>query len=116
MTGQDLRAVLSQNIREYRGYLDLSQADFAEKASISIPFLSDIENGKKWVSPETLAKIADALGIQAYELLKPGTIIPDSAGNILEKYKTDIFNAFGKTLGDIHDGYIRQLNDKTDRL
>jgi len=64
MTEQGLKAILSQNIKRFRGYRKLSQAEFAEKIDISIPFLSDIENEKKWVSPVTLVKIADALNIE----------------------------------------------------
>ncbi|WP_461257255.1 helix-turn-helix domain-containing protein, partial [Treponema sp. R80B11-R83G3] len=86
MTEKDLRDILSQNIKRFRSYQKLSQAEFAEKVNISIPFLSDIENGKKWGSPATLVKIAEALNIETYELLKPESIIPDNAENILEKY------------------------------
>jgi len=88
---RDLKVVLSQNLRKFRMYRKLTQADFAEKIDISIPFLSDIENGKKWVSPNTLAKMADALNVDAYELLKPESIIPDNTINILEKYSADIY-------------------------
>jgi transcriptional regulator with XRE-family HTH domain len=112
MTEKDLRAVLSQNIRRFRGYCKLSQADFAEKIDISIPFLSDIENGKKWVSPVTLVKMANALNLEVYELLKPETIIPDNAVNILEKYTADIYRIFGKTLSTIHQSYINQIKNK----
>ena len=112
MTKQDLRIFLSQNIKKYRGYRKLSQADFAELVDISIPFLSDIENGKKWVSPVTLSKMAEALNIDAYELLKPETIIPDSIVNILEKYTSDIYQTFGETLNSIHKNYTQQLNRK----
>jgi len=112
MTEKDLRAILSQNIKRYRAYRKLSQADFAEKMDISIPFLSDIENGKKWASPTTLVKIADALDIEVYELLKPESIIPDKAVNILEKYTADIQQIFGETLHNIQNQYIQQLNDK----
>jgi transcriptional regulator with XRE-family HTH domain len=112
MTERDLRAILSLNLRRIRGYRKLSQADFAEKINISIPFLSDIENGKKWVSPVTLAKMADALNIEAYELLKPETIIPDNAVNIIEKYTADIYQLFGKTLDNIQHNYIKQIKDK----
>jgi transcriptional regulator with XRE-family HTH domain len=113
MTERDLRYILSQNIRKFRGYRKLSQANFAEKINISIPFLSDIENGKKWVSPTTLAKMADALNIEAYELLKPETIIPDNAVSILEKYTADIYHNFGETLEQIQKYYLQQLNKKT---
>ena len=112
MTEKDLRAVLSQNIRRFRSYRKLSQADFAEKIDISIPFLSDIENGKKWVSPATLVRMSDALNIEAYELLKPETIIPDNAVNILEKYTADVYQIFGDTLNNIQHNYIKQIKNK----
>jgi transcriptional regulator with XRE-family HTH domain len=112
MTEKDLRAVLSQNIRRFRGYRKLSQADFAEKIDISIPFLSDIENGKKWVSPSTLVRMADALNIETYELLKPETVIPDNAVNILEKYTADIYRVFGDTLNNMQHNYIKQIKSK----
>ena len=113
MTEKDLRAILSKNIRRFRGYRKLSQADFAEKIDISIPFLSDIENGKKWVSPVTLVKIANALNIEVYELLKPESIIPDNAVNILEKYTADIHQLFGETLHTIQNRYIAKINKNT---
>lgn len=49
----------------------MSQADLAFDAGISIPFLSDIERGNKWPSPETISKIADALRIESYLLFLP---------------------------------------------
>ncbi|MDR1858924.1 MAG: helix-turn-helix transcriptional regulator [Treponema sp.] len=112
MTEKDLRALLSQNIRRFRRYRKLSQADFAEKIDISIPFLSDVENGKKWVSPFTLVKMADALDIEAYELLKPDTVIPDNTVNMLEKYTADIYQIFGETLNNIQSNYIKQIKNK----
>jgi len=113
MTELELRAVLSQNIKRFRSYRKLSQADFAEKINISIPFLSDIENGKKWASPITLVKIADALDIEVYELLKPESIIPDNAVNILEKYTADIHHKFVETLQNIQNHYIQQIIKNT---
>ena len=112
MTEKDLRSTLSQNIKRFRGYRKFSQAEFAEKIDISIPFLSDIENGKKWISPTTLLKMADALNIEAYELLKPETIIPDNVVNILEKYTDDIYHIFGETLENIQNKYINQIKKK----
>ena len=112
MINGDLRALLSRNVKKFRAFRKLSQADFAEKVDISVPFLSDIENGKKWVSPATLAKIADALGIHAYELLKPEAVIPDGAADMLEKYTADILDAFGEALNGIRASYVQQINIK----
>jgi transcriptional regulator with XRE-family HTH domain len=70
MVGKELRALLSRNIRDLRHGKDWSQAELAEKANISIPFLSQIEMGNKWPHPDSLAKLAGALNVQVYELFR----------------------------------------------
>jgi transcriptional regulator with XRE-family HTH domain len=112
MDERDLRYILSKNIKRYRNFRQFSQAELAEKLNISIPFLSDIENGKKWVSPHTLAKLADVFNIDAYELLKPEKALPDNSVNIIEKYTADIHSLLGQTLYTLRDNYISVLNDK----
>ena len=112
MTEKDLRAVLSTNLKKYRNYRKLTQAEFAEKIDISIPFLSDIENGKKWISPNTLVKMAYILDIEAYELLKPEKILPDNAINVIEKYTDDISTMFTKNLYILCNSYIENLINK----
>jgi transcriptional regulator with XRE-family HTH domain len=112
MDERDLRYILSKNIKGYRSFRKLSQAELAEKLDISIPFLSDIENGKKWVSPRTLAKMADAFSIEAYELLKPERAMPDNSENIIEKYTEDMYSLLGQTLYALRDNYISILTNK----
>jgi transcriptional regulator with XRE-family HTH domain len=51
----------------------MSQADLAEKADISIPFISEIERGNHWPQPDNLAKIALALDVEVYTLFRPRT-------------------------------------------
>jgi transcriptional regulator with XRE-family HTH domain len=70
MVGSDLRAILSKNIRHYRNRRSLSQADLAEKADISIAFLSNIERGNKWPYPDTLVNIAKSLDVEVSELFE----------------------------------------------
>jgi len=65
------RRLLSLNIKRCRSRLGLSQLNLAMELDISPNFLSDIETGKKWVSPHTLAELARALKIEIYELFKP---------------------------------------------
>jgi transcriptional regulator with XRE-family HTH domain len=65
------RKLLSRNIRLYRSRLGFSQIDLAHALNISPTFLSDIETGKKWVSPKTLTRIAKMLKVDIYELFKP---------------------------------------------
>ncbi|MDR2433073.1 MAG: helix-turn-helix domain-containing protein [Treponema sp.] len=110
MDEQDLRRILSKNLRKYRNYRQFSQVELAEKLDISVPFLSDIENGKKWVSPRTLAKMADVFHIEAYELLKPEQSMPDNPVNIIEKYTADLYSILGKNLYALRDNYLSTLN------
>ena len=115
MEEQELRRILSVNIKRYRHYRRLSQEKLAEKLDISIPFLSDIENGKKWVSPRTLVKMADALTVEAYELLRPEQLLPDSAVNVIEKYTVDMHTLFGQMLEELRGKYIQQLNSRIEK-
>jgi transcriptional regulator with XRE-family HTH domain len=70
MTGACIRQILGKNIKLLRNLRSLSQNELAEKANISIPFLSNIERSNKWPYPDTLAKLAEALGVEVYELFK----------------------------------------------
>jgi transcriptional regulator with XRE-family HTH domain len=70
VSGTEIRAVLAQNIKSFRLHRNWSQADLAEKAEISIPFLSDIERGNKWPHPDTLSRLAKALNVDVYELFR----------------------------------------------
>jgi transcriptional regulator with XRE-family HTH domain len=93
MTERELLKIFSSNIRLYRTRFKWSQAELAEKINISINFLSDIETGKKWASPNTMVKFANVFKVKAYELLKPLNLIPDSYCNIIDKFSEDIHQA-----------------------
>ena len=67
----ELKHILKGNIKKYRKRKALSQFALASKIDISTNFLADIEAGNTWVSALTLVKLAKALEIEAYELLKP---------------------------------------------
>ena len=63
--------------------LHISQAKLAEFADISLPYLTDIERCKTWVSDKTLQNLAKALNKEAWELLSPaaGEEMPNSGQN-----------------------------------
>jgi transcriptional regulator with XRE-family HTH domain len=67
----DLRTLLSQNIKNARGTLHITQAKLAEYADISLSSVVDIERCRTWVSDKTLLNIARALNKEAYQLLLP---------------------------------------------
>jgi len=68
--GQEIKTILGKNIKIIRNHRQYSQALLAEKADISITFLSNIERGLKFPKPVVLAKIAESLGVEVCELFK----------------------------------------------
>ncbi|MDR2923494.1 MAG: helix-turn-helix domain-containing protein [Treponema sp.] len=108
MTEQDLRGILSKNIKRYRHSRNLSQADLAEKLDISVNFLCNIENGNRWISPQTLVKFSSALNIEPYELFKPAEALPPAMPVILNKCIDEAVVAVTQTLNQIRGYYIPQ--------
>jgi transcriptional regulator with XRE-family HTH domain len=90
MNGKELRNILSNNIKLYRRNHGWSQADLAEKADISITFLSSIERCVKWPYPDTLVRIAKALKIEEFELFRRNNAIIDDTSVLIDRLVTDI--------------------------
>lgn len=70
-----LRKILSTNIRNLRAKYHLTQERLAENAEISLPYLSDIEHCKTWVSDKTLMKLAKALHTEPSQLLEDTNLL-----------------------------------------
>jgi len=70
MDGQEIKSTLGKNIKLVRNQRQYSQELLAEKADISITFLSNIERGLKYPKPAVLSQIAESLGVEVYELFK----------------------------------------------
>jgi transcriptional regulator with XRE-family HTH domain len=113
MKAGKVRIILGKNLKLFRGRRAMSQADLAEFAGISIPFLSDIERGNKWPYIETLVSLAEALGIEPYELLRPqkstsdtdARIITECLDNVLAASKRSFEEAMVKSLKKIRKSY-----------
>jgi len=99
MTGGDLRHILSKNLKLLRSQRSLSQMELAEKADISIPFLSNIERSNKWPYPDTLVKIAKALDVEVYTLFQENSPPkPENLQNTLSQFKKDLTVSLHKTV------------------
>jgi transcriptional regulator with XRE-family HTH domain len=96
MEEQNILAVLGENIKQYRNRSGWSQIDLAEKINISIPFLSNIEQGKTWVSLPTLAKFTKAFDVNVYELFKSDKHLPYRQARLIRKYTADAQALLGK--------------------
>jgi len=93
MTEKELHEIFCKNIKEFRIRNNWSQVALAHKAGVSVNFINDIEAGKKWASPVTMIKIADALDVYVYELLKPPGLPPDNLNSLMRKYTDNVHEA-----------------------
>ncbi|MCL2244376.1 MAG: helix-turn-helix domain-containing protein [Treponema sp.] len=70
MEEKELKTSLGKNIKFLRFRRQYSQADLAEKANISITFLSNVERGNNFPKAGTLCNLAKSLNVQVWELFK----------------------------------------------
>ena len=65
-----ISAQFGKNMKRIRAKKKMSQGDIARALEVDRGYISNIENGKKNPTIATVAKIANALGVSADELLK----------------------------------------------
>ena len=104
INGQELRLILGKGIRFFRQQRKMSQAALAEKADISITFLSNIERGVKYPTSETLSAIANGLGVEVFELFRHDHS-PTQKRSLFERFKKDISKNVNETLETVYKAY-----------
>jgi len=104
----DLRKVLAHNMKEKRRMLKLTQYGLAERIDTSPYYLSMIERGKKFPSPEMMQRIAEGLEIDTLELFGIETF-PSST---IVKYQKEALKIIGKVATQMLEHKLEQLNQK----
>lgn len=106
MSPEQLRSILSENIKNRRKQLNISQSKLAEIINMSANYITDIETQRTWVSDSTLVKIASALGVEVFELLKPhpdndfvnSSVVKENAGIILREKREELKKVLDYTI------------------
>ncbi|MDR2185576.1 MAG: helix-turn-helix domain-containing protein [Treponema sp.] len=100
----ELRRILAMNLKKQRNMLGLSQEKLAEMASLSWQTVNSIECQRTWLSDKTLENLAEALKIEAFQLLlpieivQPSAISPNEALRKLNKIKRFFDDSFNEIL------------------
>ena len=105
MTEYEIRDVFSRNVRALREKKDLSQMALAEKSSLATNFINDIENGKKWFSPATLAKLCDALDVKPYKLFLEFGIDGAQNNELMSQFCAELSDDIINTIRDVSARY-----------
>ncbi|MCL2480098.1 MAG: helix-turn-helix domain-containing protein [Spirochaetaceae bacterium] len=103
--GQELQKVLGTNIKIKRKRMCLSQEKLGEIVDVSRNCISDLEAGNNFIGSEVLARLANALETEVYELFKTDDVLPDKATDVLLKYCEEIKKIAEKTKKD----YLRKM-------
>jgi transcriptional regulator with XRE-family HTH domain len=71
-----LREVLATNLRRRRAVLGLSQEALAHNAGLHRTFVGAVERAERNISLDNIERLASALGLSGWQLLKPGCRAP----------------------------------------
>ena len=73
----DILETISNQIRDLRVSKKITQQELAERTNLSVPYISQIENGHRNISLETFIKIVDALDIPLSDFFLPYSVVQD---------------------------------------
>jgi transcriptional regulator with XRE-family HTH domain len=110
MNEKEICRLLGQAIKRFRGWKNWTQEYLAEKLDISANFLSNIENGKAWVSPKTVSRLAAVFNIRPHELFMPDYTYPAAVpvpAELLLRYSQETKESINTVLDELTNKYIK---------
>ena len=111
ISGINIRKLLSRNLKRLRNLANLSQVSLAGEAGLTHNFINDIENGKKWVSPDTIGKLASALKVEPYQFFIADSKWNNQGAEIFALYLNDFQNSFEKMMGEYRCRFLPEEAD-----
>ena len=106
VNGVNIRILFARNLKRLRNNANKSQANLALDAGLTHNFLNDIENGKKWVSPETIAKLATALEAEPYQFFISDSKWNNKGAELFSLYLNDLVSTFDKMVSEYRSRFL----------
>jgi len=100
-----LRALLSFNLKKRRQILGLSQVNLAEKVGTSTQYIGQIEQNKKFPSPEMLERIAAALEVDSPQLFSMAVY----SQTAIQQFKENLKENLEKAVDDFIDKGLTEV-------
>lgn len=97
--------LIGRNLKILRGRQKISQITLAARAELTHNFINEIENGRKWVSPETLSKLAAALDAEPYHFFLTAAQPQDMSLEVFTGYLEDLTDTFNMKVKEIQGRY-----------
>lgn len=102
-----LREALGAVVRAERARRGLALRPLAAKAGLAAAYLGEVERGLKEPSSETLARLADALGLSLAELLRRAA--DELGGTAPRPGRADLMASLGLLVTDLGDEDLAAL-------
>ena len=105
METQEIKNILGRNIKYFRFHKQLSQSELAEKADISITFLSNIERGKMFPKVETLSRLTKSLNVSVSELFRDD-LVPKDNKEMMKRLSEDMTKNVNLAMTEVFKQYM----------
>ena len=99
--GSEMRAIFGDNLRRIRTDRQLSLLKLSSLTGLTHNFIHDIEKYRRWISPDTIAKLASALKAEPYEFF-----VPSESGDVFNTYlAVELTNTVEQVVSDFRQRY-----------
>ena len=112
INGVNLRSLFSRNLKRLRSNANISQVKLADAANLTHNFINDIENGKKWVSAESMARLATALKAEPYQFFLSDAKWNSQGAEMFSLYLTDFENSMRKIMKEYRNRFLNDTGDE----
>lgn len=97
-----IQQLLAENLRRERKRAGYSQEKLAELVELSPKYISSLEGGGRFPSPDTIQRIVDCLGLEPYELLIDHSYLLDrnADARVLAKFEEFLGTQLARCIRD----------------
>jgi transcriptional regulator with XRE-family HTH domain len=106
-----IRALVALNLKRLRELKRISQITLSGMTGLTRNFINDIENGAKWVSAKTIAKLASALEVEPHRFFLSASLADDTGMIYLKEFQ----DSLAVFVRDYSGHYLSEGKGKTKR-
>jgi transcriptional regulator with XRE-family HTH domain len=108
LAGTDITRLFGRNLKRIRANKKISQLSLANLAELTHNFINEIENGRKWVSSDTIAKLAAILEVDPFQFFVPDMSTESINTEIFRGYIDEMSVSFDQMVCNFRAQYLRQ--------
>ena len=106
MDGHELKSLFATNLKRLRTEQGLSQLALATELEMATNFINDLEQQRKGISIDSIARIAEALAVEPFELFLPLEDLSPKTQKLLARYTDELVAATEKAIRSVHRRFV----------